>query len=41
MLGKQDQMLQKMDRMETSITGEIHDLRTDLRSDLDKEIFYN
>ena len=38
MLGKQDQMLGKMDRMEASITGEIHDLRTDLRSSFDRKL---
>ena len=38
MLGKQDQMLEKMDHMETSIKGEITDLRTDLRSYLDRKL---
>lgn len=38
MLEKQDQMLGKMDRMETSITGEIHDLRTDLKSYFDRKL---
>lgn len=38
MLEKQDQMLGKMDRMEASITGEIHDLRTDLRSSFDRKL---
>lgn len=37
MLDKQDQMIHKMDHMETSITGEIKDLRTDLRSYLDRK----
>ena len=37
MLGKQDQMIQTLDHMETSITGEIKDLRTDLRSYLDRK----
>ncbi|MEN6395336.1 MAG: hypothetical protein ABFC78_02500 [Methanoregula sp.] len=35
---KQDQVLQKLDRMETSVTGEIHDLRTDLHSYLDHRL---
>ena len=38
MLDKQDQMLQKMDHMEISITSEITDLRTDLRSYLDRKL---
>ena len=38
MLGKQDQMLEKMDHMETTIKGEITDLRTDLRSYLDRKL---
>ncbi|HOI59245.1 MULTISPECIES: acylphosphatase [unclassified Methanoculleus] len=38
LLEKNDQILQKMDRMETSITSEIHDLRTDLRSHLDQKL---
>lgn len=37
-LEKSDQILQAMDRMETSITGEIHNLRTDLRSHLDQRL---
>jgi len=37
MLGKQDQMIQTLDHMETSITGEIKDLRTDLRSYLERK----
>ena len=37
MLDKQDQVIQKIDHMETSITGEIKDLRTDLRSYLDRK----
>jgi len=38
MLDKQDQVIQKMDHMEASITGEINDLRTDLRSYLDRKL---
>ncbi len=38
MLDKQDLMLRKMDHMESAITGEIHDLRTDLRSYLDRKL---
>lgn len=38
MLEKMDQMLGKMDRMEASVTGEIHDLRTDLRSSFDRKL---
>ncbi len=38
MLNKQDQLLQKMDHLETSIAGEITDLRTDLRSYLDRKL---
>ena len=34
---KQDQMINKLDHMETSITGEIKDLRIDLRSYLDRK----
>ena len=37
MLGKQDQMIQTLDHMESSITGEIKDLRTDLRSYLERK----
>jgi len=37
MLNKQDQVIQKIDHMETSITGEIKDLRIDLRSYLDRK----
>jgi len=37
MLGKQDQMIQTLDHMGSSITGEIKDLRTDLRSYLDRK----
>ena len=37
MLDKQDQMIQTLDHMETSITGEIKDLRTDLRSYLERK----
>jgi len=37
MLDKQDQVIQKIDHMETSITGEIKDLRIDLRSYLDRK----
>ncbi|MFA7562512.1 MAG: acylphosphatase [Methanoculleus sp.] len=35
---KQDQILLKMDRMEISVTGEIHDLRTDMRSYIDRRL---
>lgn len=35
---KMDSMLDKQDRMETSITGEIRDLRTDLCSHLDRRV---
>jgi len=38
MLEKQDVMIRTMDHMETSITGEINDLRTDLRSYLDRKL---
>ncbi|MCK8518992.1 acylphosphatase [Methanoculleus sp. 7T] len=38
LLLKQDLVLQKMDRMDTSITSEIHDLRIDLRSHLDQKL---
>ena len=34
---KQDRMINKLDHMETSITGEIKDLRIDLRSYLDRK----
>lgn len=35
---KQDQILLKMDRMGISVAGEIHDLRTDLRSYIDRRL---
>ena len=35
---KMDSMLEKQDRMETSITGEIRDLRNDLCSHLDQRL---
>ncbi|NLB00219.1 MAG: acylphosphatase [Methanomicrobiales archaeon] len=35
---EQDLILQKMDRMEISVTGEIHDLRTDMRSYIERRL---
>ena len=35
---EQDLILQKMDQMEISVTGEIHDLRTDMRSYIERRL---